>query len=117
MSITKPIREGSAVYIRTETPISTPAGVAVDPDVVSYDVKYPSGDIESFVWYLNEDPGSPEIERLGTGDFRVRLDTSGQAGQWIVQLNANPVDGGLDETQTQLVVDYDFHVLPKRIVV
>ena len=93
------------------------SGVAVDPDVVSFDVKYPSGDIESFVWYRNGDPASPEIDRIATGNFRVRLDTTDQAGQWVVQLNANPVDGGLDETQTQLVVDYDFHVLPRRIVV
>jgi hypothetical protein len=117
MGLSTPIREGTAVYVATVEPITTADGVAVNPDVVSFDVKYPSGDVESFVWFSNGDPGSPEIDHLGTGNFRVRLDTTDQAGPWAVQLNANPVVGGLDETQTQLVIDYEFHVTPKRVVI
>lgn len=67
---------GDRVRIFTSVPFTNVEGDTVDPDVVTFRIRYPDGESDQFVYESN-----PEVERSDAGSYYMDVNID-QAGDW-----------------------------------
>ncbi|NJN54490.1 MAG: hypothetical protein HC804_06895 [Anaerolineae bacterium] len=78
---------GDRVRISTATPFQSTAGVAFDPDVVTFEVKEPGQDTVAYVYGTDDN-----VTKLATGDYACDVDVD-TPGTWYYHITGEADDG------------------------
>lgn len=104
------VTEGTALQFYTIQPFTDINGSPVDPDLVQFVYQVQNQDQVIFTYGVDAD-----LVRVGTGEYRIKISTSGLPGEWVYSWIGEPVVGGADITHTAVVWEGRVTVSPRSI--
>ena len=104
------IIEGTAVQFYTSQVFKDVTGTPVDPDVVKFSYSIQGSAAVIFTYGVDAD-----LVRIGTGNYKIKVSTTGKAGQWAWQWSGQPILGGADSSKTAVIFEGVLTVSPQNV--